>query len=103
MIVSSDESDDEEEICSIESPKPKIENIGPPKILQFKPEIKEVIEIEAPSPVFSIPNEPVENVDQFMHGFNVHVKGGNKCEFCGEITKPWPTIDEQEQFNPEEV
>lgn len=100
---SSDEDSDEEELHSIESPQPKVESIGPPKILQFKPEIKEAIELEAPSPVFSIPTEPVESVSQFMHGFNVHVQGGDKCEFCEGITKPWPSIEEQNEFSPEEV
>ena len=101
---SSSESDsDEEEMRSISSPKPKAETIGPPKILQFKPELKEAVEVEAPSPVFSIPTEPVDNISQFMHGFNVHVQGGDRCEFCEGITKAWPTIDEQQELSPEEV
>ena len=98
-----DTDDEDDETHSIESPKPKVESIGPPKILQFKPEVKEVVELEAASPTFSIPAEPFENVSQFMHGFNVHVKGGDKCEFCEEITKPWPSISEQEEFSPEDV
>ena len=83
-------------------PKQKLESIGPPKILQFKPEIKEVVEV-APSPAFSIPAGHVGNVSQFMQGFNVHIRGGEICEFCEAVTNPWPSIAEQEEFSPEQV
>ena len=83
--------------------KPKIESIGPPKILQFKPEVKEVVEVIPPSPAFSIPNEPIGNVSVFMRGFNVHINGEEMCEFCERMTLPWPTVEEQENTNPEEV
>ena len=104
-IVESDDDnieDDDEEGLPMESRKQRFESIGPPKILQFKPEVKEVPEIAA-SPAFSIPREAIENVSQFMQGFNVHVRGGEICEFCEDMTKPWPTILEQEEFGPEEV
>lgn len=102
-ITTDIESEEEDLDSRIESPKQKIESIGPPKILKFKPEVKEVVEVEAPSPAFSIPSAPVNNVSQFMQGFNVHVKGGEICEFCEDMTKPWPTIAEQEEFSPDEV
>jgi hypothetical protein len=102
VIENNEEESDSGDEFFIETPKPKVESIGPPKILQFKPEAKEP-EPEIPSPTFSIPEGPHENVNQFMKSFNVHIVGGEKCEFCDQITKPWPSINEQETISPEEV
>lgn len=103
-------SDSEQEDVSVETsitkrnPSPIVEAIGPPKILQFNPEKikKEQLDRE-PSPSVSIESEPIENLGQFMKDFNVHLKGGEYCEFCGETTKPWPSIQQQEKSNPELV
>ena len=91
----------------LESPllSPKLElvdSVGPPKILKYLPETKKV-DITPPSPTISIPYEPIEDLGQFMKDFNVHLNGGQPCEFCSEATKPWPSISSQETMNPDQV
>lgn len=103
----SEESEAEtESLISKPSPKPTpvplVESVGPPKILQFQPETKK-FEITAPSPPLSLESEPIEDLGQFMKDFNVYISGGQTCEFCGHITKPWPTIANQENNNPESL
>ncbi|RNA43652.1 glutamate-rich 6-like [Brachionus plicatilis] len=103
-LAQSSDSEQEDEPVSAPTPKPTpiVESIGPPKILQFNPEIKKnEIPVSVPSPSVSVDSDPVENLGQFMKDFNVHLKGGEYCEFCGEITQPWPTIQQQEKSNPE--
>lgn len=86
------------------NPSPIVESIGPPKILKFNPEFKKnEIPARESSPSVSVESEPIENLGQFMKDFNVHLKGGEYCEFCGETTKPWPSIHQQEKSNPELV
>lgn len=79
-----------------------VDSVGPPKILKYIPESKKV-EVTPPSPTISIPYEPIEDLGQFMKDFNVHLNGGQSCEFCKEATKPWPSISSQEIMNPDEV
>ena len=101
--ITDDENELHEDELAPESPKFTIEtSIGPPKILQYKPEVKNP-EPEISSPTFSIPNDSIESVNQFMKGFNVYIKGGERCEFCDYTTKPWPSIADQEITSPEEV
>jgi len=91
------------------SPKPEnslvVDSVGPPKILKYQPETKQVdIPVVAPpSPAISIPYEPIEDLGQFMKDFNVHLNGGQPCEFCNDVTKPWPSISNQETMKPEQV
>ena len=33
----------------------------------------------------------------------MHINGEEMCEFCERMTLPWPTVEEQETTNPEEV
>lgn len=79
-----------------------VESVGPPKILKYLPETKKV-DITPPSPTISIPYEPIEDLGQFMKDFNVHLNGGQPCEFCSEPTRPWPSIQSQETMNPDQV
>lgn len=79
-----------------------IDTVGPPKILQYQAETKKV-ELSAPSPSLSVESEPIENLGQFMKDFNVYIQGGNVCEFCGQMTKPWPSISDQENAKPDQV
>lgn len=105
-LAQSSESEQEDEPIEAPTPKPTpiVESIGPPKILQFNPEIKKnEIPPREDSPSLSIESDPIENLGQFMKDFNVHIKGGEYCEFCGEITKPWPSVQQQEKTNPELV
>lgn len=84
------------------SRKQTLDTIGPPKILKYLPETQQV-EIKVPTPDVSLASEPIDNLGQFMKDFNVIVDGGQQCEFCGNVTKPWPTINLQEVKNPETV
>ncbi|CAF0985488.1 unnamed protein product [Brachionus calyciflorus] len=102
MAQSSDSEAELDLPIKIASPAPLVESVGPPKLLQFNSEIKKSdTKIREPSPPLSIESEPIGHVGQFMQDFNVQLKGGQKCEFCGEITKPWPDINKQELNNPE--
>ena len=99
----SDESE-AESVVSKKSAKatPSIESIGPPKILQYKPETKK-IEITAPSPSLSLDSDPIENLGMFLRDFNVYTEGGQTCEFCGKRTREWPTIHSQDHKSPDEL
>jgi hypothetical protein len=83
--------------------------IGPPKILKYQPEIKQQQQqitnqkaVASPSNL-SLDSEPIENLGQFMNDFNIYINGGQPCEFCTQVTKPWPTINAQEAKNPDTV
>jgi hypothetical protein len=87
----------------IPSPQQDLLNsVGPPKILQFRPENKtndiEILE-------FNKENfEPSDNnFVLFLNDFNFIKTGGQKCEFCGNTSKPWPSLNEQKILKPEEV
>jgi hypothetical protein len=75
-----------------------IDSVGPPKILQYKAETKKLERLAAASSpsVSDLSSEPIEDLGQFMKDFNVYIGGGHTCEFCNEITKPWPSIEAQE-------
>ncbi|RNA45233.1 glutamate-rich 6-like [Brachionus plicatilis] len=80
-------SEQEDEPVATYTPRPtamNVESIGPPKILQFNPEAKQS---EIP------PREPSQ--------IQLRTFGGEYCEFCGEVTKAWPSIHQQERLNPE--
>lgn len=103
-----DDANEEDGSSEPESPllSPKyetlVQSVGPPNILKYQPETQKT-EISPPSPPISVPFEPIDDLGQFMKDFNVHLNGGQPCEFCSEITKPWPSISSQEIMNPEEV
>jgi hypothetical protein len=109
-----DSESDESEDQSIVSDEPTkkipvtVETIGPPKILKYHPENKERIDttsiVSNDIILPSINNsENIEDVGSFMKDFNVYINGGSKCEFCGQLTKPWPSIQNQEAFDLIEV
>jgi hypothetical protein len=85
-----------------------IESVGPPKILKYVPEAKGASALtnlsrSASSTSSCLSNEKVNDLGQFMKDFNVYIEGGNACEFCGQLTKPWPTRQQQEELSPNEV
>ena len=90
------------QITSGKGDKNNLDTIGPPKILKFQPESKQA-EIVVYSPTLTMDSEPIDNLGQFMKDFNIYIEGGQPCEFCGNATKPWPTINLQEAKNPEAV
>ena len=92
---------EKEPIAETDSPVKSMEaslaSLGPPKILKFQPETKQPqIQMPVSSPALSMSSEPIDNLNQFMRDFNIYIQGGNMCEFCGNVTKPWPTINLQE-------
>ena len=78
--------------------KTKAEEIGPPKILQYKPE-KKVTKPAKSSGTPVVDSKPeIDDVASYMQTYNVSIEGGRTCEFCSKITKPWPTIKTQEEI-----
>lgn len=99
-------SEDEESIVIDEqrsmskSETPLLESVGPPKILQYIPE-SEKVELIPPDPEAEA--SEMKNIDGYMKTLNVNIRGNNTCEFCGQLTKAWPSIQEQESRIPNEV
>lgn len=77
-----------------------IDAVGPPKILQYKPEttkkVPDARSVSSSSSTMSIDSETMKDMNGFMTDFNVYINGEHECEFCGAQTKPWPTIKDQE-------
>lgn len=86
--------------ASKKQPLVTIDSVGPPKILQYKAETKinEVAFSPLSSSSVSLQSEPVEDIGQLMKDFNVYIDGGHVCEFCGETTKPWPSLKSHEEI-----
>ena len=102
-VQDSAESDSESVVSKVSAKAtPSIESIGPPKILQYKPETKK-IEISPPSPTLSLDSEPIDDLGMFLKDFNVYINGGHTCEFCGMKTKEWPSIENQDMKKLEEL
>lgn len=101
---SDDESDDTNARTNLDH-TPRIDAVGPPKILQYLPEPNKKPELTqmSESPSLSIDSDAIDDFSDFMKELNVYINGGNSCEFCGKGTKKWPTIQAQEQSNPELV
>lgn len=87
------------------SPVIYIDEVGPPKILQYQAESKKKPTVVRPSSsststsTLSIDSETMRDLAGFMTDFNVHINGGTECEFCGKQTKPWPSIRDQENIS----
>lgn len=79
-----------------------LDSVGPPRILQFRSE-----NLTNDSEMLEFNKENFEPSDKnfilFLNDFNLIKIGGQKCEFCGDITRPWPSLDEQKTLRPEEV
>lgn len=80
-----------------------IESVGPPKILQYQPESKQIEVLPSTPSTISLESERIDDLGHFMQDFNVYINGGNNCEFCGNKTLPWPSISNQASTSPEEV
>ncbi len=82
---------------------PLLESIGPPKILQYMPESSKGK--MTPTIVDSEKTEKTEksDINTYMQSFNVNINGNAKCEFCGQLTMAWPSLEDQERKFPDDV
>ena len=80
---------------------PLLDSIGPPKILQYIPESRKVELTPRDSDIQK--SEIREDINAYMQSFNININGKTKCEFCNNLTLPWPTLEEQQKKYPDEV
>lgn len=80
----------------------QLESVGPPKILQYTPDSKKT-ELETIDNTLKENSEYIQDMAKIMAEFDIHVKGGYSCEFCGQLTLPWPSISDQEQVDPSKL
>ncbi|CAF0776054.1 unnamed protein product [Didymodactylos carnosus] len=86
---------DESTIGSL--PEPILQSVGPPPILQYNPESKQK------DILTSVLGAHEQTIEKELKELGVHIHGNFPCEFCGKDILKWPTITEQEKYNPEQL